>query len=291
MPANPTPPTPVDPLYVQARRVLLDALTTLAPHGVSVIVAGAQAIYLHTGEAEIAVAPYTSDGDLALDPSKLADSPTLEAAMLAAHFTLSAEPGIWLAAANLAGEAITIPVDLIVPEGAATGAGRRDARLPGHGRRVARRVLGLEAALVDHAPIAITALDPEDKRSVTAEVAGPTALLIAKLHKLHERIQGNRPHRLDDKDAADIVRIMQTTNPDEIADTWGTLAHHQIAGEPSLAALDHLDALYGRRGRRGIEMATRALRTGIPESRLQALCVGYTTALLARTAGLQRRPS
>jgi hypothetical protein len=38
-----TSPAAVDPLYVAARSVLLDALTALQPHGLSVIVAGAQA--------------------------------------------------------------------------------------------------------------------------------------------------------------------------------------------------------------------------------------------------------
>jgi len=145
MSENPTDgesPPPVDALYVEARRVLLDALTALQPHGVGVILAGAQAIYLRTGDADIAVAPYTTDGDLALDPSKLADSPTLEAAMRAAHFHLSAEPGIWLARAQIGDIEQFIPVDLIVPEGVATGAGRRDARMHGHGERVARRALG-----------------------------------------------------------------------------------------------------------------------------------------------------
>jgi hypothetical protein len=290
IPIGRTPPSPVDPLYVEARRVLLDALTALAPHGVSVIVAGAQAIYLRTGDAEIAVAPYTTDGDLALDPTKLADSPTLEAAMLAARFQLSPEPGIWLAPARVGDQDVSIPVDLIVPEGAATGAGRRDARLPGQGKRVARRALGLEAALIDHTPIAIKALDHEDQRSITAEVAGPAALLIAKLHKLHERVESNRPNRLDDKDAADVIRIMQTASPEKIAETWMTLARTPIADKPSLTALGYLETLFGRRGRAGIEMAARALRTGIPESRVQTLCVSYTSAVLARTADAKPPP-
>ena len=49
----------VEPIYVEARRVLLDALTALAPQGPAVIVAGAQAVYLRTGAADVAVAPYT----------------------------------------------------------------------------------------------------------------------------------------------------------------------------------------------------------------------------------------
>lgn len=52
--------TSVDPEYIEARRVLLDALTALAPHASALVVAGAQAVYLRTGEADIAVAPYTT---------------------------------------------------------------------------------------------------------------------------------------------------------------------------------------------------------------------------------------
>jgi hypothetical protein len=52
--------------------VLLDALTALQSHGLPVIVASAQAIYLPTGDAYLAITPYTADGDLALDPAELA---------------------------------------------------------------------------------------------------------------------------------------------------------------------------------------------------------------------------
>jgi hypothetical protein len=279
-PSTNTKPSPTtDPGYVEARRVLLDALTALAPHGVGIIVAGAQAVYLRTGDADIAVAPYTTDGDLALDPSLLAETPTLETAMTAAGFHLQTEPGIWLSPAQIDGIEALIPVDLIVPEGVTVGGGRRDARLQGQGSRVARRALGLEAALIDHSQMEITALDPLDKRSVQTKVAGPAALLVAKLHKLRERIATGREDRLRDKDAADIVRIMQTTAPNEIAETLIGLCQDPIAGEPSTAALEYLDELFGRRGRRGIEMATRALRTGIPGTRVEALCVSYANAL------------
>ena len=61
-----------DPLYVEARRALLDALEALKPHLKSLIVVGAQAIYLHAGEADVAVAPYTKDGDVAVDIAALA---------------------------------------------------------------------------------------------------------------------------------------------------------------------------------------------------------------------------
>src|SRR5437867_876077 len=85
---GPDAASPIAPAYVEARRVLLDALTALAPQGSAVIVAGAQAIYLHTGDADLAIAPYTTDGDLTLDPSQLVDEPALESAMRSAGFDL-----------------------------------------------------------------------------------------------------------------------------------------------------------------------------------------------------------
>jgi hypothetical protein len=61
-----------DPVYVRARRVLLDALEALGPHRESVVLVGAHAVYLQTGEADLAVAPFTQDADLLLDPRTLA---------------------------------------------------------------------------------------------------------------------------------------------------------------------------------------------------------------------------
>ena len=56
----------MDELYIIARRVLLDALDALGAHRNAVVLVGAQAIYLRVGEADLAVAPYTTDGDLAM---------------------------------------------------------------------------------------------------------------------------------------------------------------------------------------------------------------------------------
>src|SRR5436853_318482 len=123
----------VDPRYVAARQVLLDALIGLAPHAAGVIVAGAQAIYLRTGSGELSVAPFTTDGDLAIDPGLLKDDPALATAMEAAGFRLQQnqgghfEPGTWVRAAKADGQPVLIPVDLIVPESLAQRAGRRDA--------------------------------------------------------------------------------------------------------------------------------------------------------------------
>ncbi|HEY5342286.1 MAG TPA: hypothetical protein VIJ66_01315, partial [Solirubrobacteraceae bacterium] len=232
-------------------------------------------------------APYTTDGDLVLNPQLLGDVPELEAGMIAAGFHLQpqpgghVEPGIWLAKASIGNEDVLIPVDLIVPEGAASGRGRRAARLGVHGDRAARRAVGLEAALVDNSTMTIAALDPQDTRSLQTKVAGSAALFVAKTHKLHDRVASRRADRLDDKDAADVVRLMQTTNPDEVAITFIALGEDEVAGAPSKNALIYIEELFGRRGSTGIEMAARALRAAMPEDRIEALCVAYVAALLA----------
>jgi len=287
---DPTSDLPqVEPEYIAARRVLLDALAALAPHAQSLIVAGGQAIYLRTGEGELAdtVAPYTTDGDLALDPERLGDAPELEAAMGSAQFTLkvnkdgSLEPGIWVRTVEIGGERFSVPVDLIVPAGVAPAGGRRGARLGVHGNRAARRVLGLEAALVDHDEMTITALEPGDDRSIVANVAGAAALLVAKLHKLHDRVASGKAGRLDDKDAADVIRLMQSTHPEEIGATLARLSTDEVAGTVSASALAYLGGLFGRRGGVGIRMAAGALRLGMPEERAEALSIAYTSVLLA----------
>ncbi|MGE5280765.1 MAG: hypothetical protein ACM3N0_00320 [Chloroflexota bacterium] len=119
------------------------------------MLAGAQAIYLRTGPTSLAIAEYTTDGDLALDPKMLEDAPPLGELMEAAGFQLAIfqgaeEPGIWQVSAEIAGRELKIPVDLIVPAGVAPPGGTRGARLGSHGKRAARKAVGLEAALVDN---------------------------------------------------------------------------------------------------------------------------------------------
>jgi len=277
--------TQIDPRYVAARRVLLDALVGLQGQADALVIAGAQAVYLHTGEGDLAVAPFTTDADLALDPTLLHPDPLLEQAMSNAGFQLAlydghVEPGIWTTQVDIDGELLLIPVDLIVPEAAAGGGGRRGARLGVHGRRAARRAVGLEAALIDHTPMAIAALDPTDARSVTAQVAGPAALLVAKAHKIHDRLHSDRPGRVDDKDAADVLRLMQTTRPADVGARLAALAGDPMAGPATATAIAHLEHLFSRRGSPGVEMAARAMRLAAPADRVEAICTTYTASLL-----------
>lgn len=279
---------PHDPLYVEARRVLLDALDALKPHLGAVIVVGAQAVYLQTGPSGLAVAPYTTDGDLALDPRLLREAPELETAMRDAGFELrvsadgSTKPGTWTTTRDVEGKKTAIAVDLIVPEAASTGEGRRGARIEGHGNRAARRAVGLEAALVDHSPISISPLDTRDTRCIVAEVAGVAALLITKMHKIHDRIAANRFDRIDDKDAGDVVRLMQVANPSDTSRTFKSLLANERAASATAVALEFMQELFGRRGGQGVEMAQRNLQLGLAPDQVATLCVRFTERALGQ---------
>src|SRR5680860_749532 len=133
-------------LPVRTRAALLDAL----------IVIGAQALYMHAGEADIAIPPETKDADLSVDRDRLQDEPLLDEALTAAGFHRDLEhpqPGGWF---NPDG----IPVDLMIAE-AMAGPGareRRGARVPPHGRGSMRRARGLEATIVDNDQVEIGAI-------------------------------------------------------------------------------------------------------------------------------------
>jgi hypothetical protein len=231
-------PTGDADLLVAARSALLDALEALTEQRNALVLIGAQAIYIHTGSAPIALPETTKDSDVALDPRVLSDSPLLEEAMRRANFYRDVEnpqPGGWLSATG-------IPVDLLVPEALAGGRGSRSVSIPPHSNHVARRTQGLEAAVVDNATMTIEALDPRDGRSAEMKVAGPAALLVSKLHKLGER--QSQPDRLVDKDAHDLYRLLVATETEPLAATLRTLQTDELAGEVTTQAIEYLEALF-----------------------------------------------
>ena len=112
-------PGETDDLLVRARSALLDALDALGAHRDSVVVIGAQAIYLRTAGAPVAVAEATKDSDIAIDPRCLGDEPLIEAAMGGRSSTRTRT-----SPARCLGEPAGIPVDLMVPEELAGGGGK-----------------------------------------------------------------------------------------------------------------------------------------------------------------------
>lgn len=263
-------PGELDEQYVRARAALLDAADALSPHLDSIVLVGAQALYLHTGAADIVVAEFTTDADFSIEPALLSDEPLLTALLNVRRFTPREHPGGWRTPAG-------VYTDIMVPE-ALAGRGTRGADLGAHGRRVARRAVGLEGARLDQELRTIKALDPTDDRSVTMHVTGPGALIVAKVHKIWERTTND--DRVRDKDALDVYRLLQAIGTDDLAARLARLRDSPEAGEVTAAALEHLQALFGTPTGTGIELAVRATRALVDPDELTASLVTLTADLI-----------
>ncbi len=234
--------------YVLARRALLNALDALEEHAAGLTIVGAQAVYLHTGPATIAVPEYTTDADVAVAPDLIAKTPLIEEALGAAGFRRGHDPGRWL-------DTNGIHLDLLVPELLA-GPGRRGADLGPHGRRAARRVHGLEGVLVDRELMNMGSMEAEDPRNLEVWVAGTAALIVAKTTKIQER--ANDPRRAVDKDALDVLRLLQNESAEAIADSLRQLQADDRSQASTNDAVEHLPTLFGTATAVGSMMAGRA---------------------------------
>jgi hypothetical protein len=160
----------------------------------------------------------------------------------------SGQPGIWRSSPD------NIEVDLMVPD-ALGGSGRRAAQLPGHDHMAARKAKGLEAVLVDRQQMSVSALDPADPRTIQVFVAGPAALLVAKLHKIWER--RDTANRQDDKDAHDIYRLLVMIPTQQLAARLKVLLGENLSADVTREALTYLDGLFGEEDGLGVQMAAR----------------------------------
>lgn len=238
-----------DPLYVLARRALLDGLAALEPHLDAIVVIGAQAIYVHTGSADLAVAEFTTDADLAIAPEFLACAPSIGDLLTADGFELHEDPGKWTTADG-------IQVDLLVP-----------------------------GALVDSEVREISALDRTDGRSFHVAVAGPAALFVAKIHKIAERV--DEPDRLVEKDALDVLRLLRSVSTHNLAEGLQGLAEAEVARDVTAEAIDLCGGLLAQPDAPGPRMAARATG-GLEDPTTVAMSLATLASdLLARTGNPQ----
>lgn len=254
-----------DSLYVRARAALLDAVDALETHLDAVVLVGAQAVYLHTGDADLAVAEYTTDADFTVSPGELADAPLLGDLLESHGFTPRQDPGGWLSRDG-------IRIDIMVPE-ALAGPGRRGAQLGVHGRRAARRAKGLEASLVDRDKRTIGALEASDSRLVSMRVAG----LVAKVHKIADRV--DHDDRVRDKDALDVLRLLRAVDTEDLADRLRLLTGHESAGPVTKEALSLVPQLFGHERGDGTVMAMRAIGAAEDPATIAASFVALVTDL------------
>lgn len=225
----------IAPEYVAARRVLLDALTALHGHAESLILVGAQAVYHHTGDADLTVPIMTSDADLAIDVTDLAEVPEIGEVLRKAGFAPGDNPGHWVALNQVAIDLMVVP-----HQSGRTRNSARAARLATHDKHTARIVRGLEPALVDNARAVLASLDSSDSRLVEVRVSGPAALLTAKAIKISERLgqADRRPHRVKQKDALDAFRLFQAIDTSDLVEGFRSHSREEHAAAASVEALD-----------------------------------------------------
>lgn len=227
-----------EPEYVAARAVLLDALGALGGHLPTIIVVGAQAVYLHTGDGDFVEPPMTTDGDLVLNAESLKTSPEITAAMAAAGFNKGTNPGRWTGRGEVAVDIMVAPF-----QSGRAAKDARSARLVGHEKWSARPTAGLEPALVDNGPHTLHALDADDHRWVQVNVAGPAALLVAKIIKFEERLNDIKAQgkRVKQKDALDMLRLLQAVDTEDLLAGFRRHIADSHARDVSIRALDFLD--------------------------------------------------
>jgi hypothetical protein len=133
----------------------------------------------------------------------------------------------------------------------------------------------------------ITALDPADDRQVSALVAGPTALLVAKLHKLHER-RNSPDHRRDNKDAMDVYRLLRYVPTETFAEKVPVLLSNDRAREVTHLAVGYLRDLFGTPDALGSQMAGQSVEAVADPAEIAAACAFLADDLLT---ALAREPS
>src|SRR5262249_47970804 len=131
----------------------------------------------------------------------------------------------------------------------------------------------------------IPALDAADARVFDVAVAGPAALLISKLHKISERIVENRQNRLDDKDALDILRLLQAVPTAEFVTTFRQLLQERLAATVTTEAITALENLFGEARRQGAVMAARAAGPLAAQNQIAQSCAILASDLLSAIAG------
>jgi hypothetical protein len=129
----------------------------------------------------------------------------------------------------------------------------------------------------------IPALSFSDSRVYRAKVAGPAALLVAKLHKLGER--QDTATRLVDKDAHDIYRILVAIQTEDLAARLRQLQTDGLAGHVTNMAIDYLNQFFATGPNAiGSMMAGRA-ETGVGDPLVVSASVAALAEDLVRALG------
>jgi hypothetical protein len=109
--------------------------------------------------------------------------------------------------------------------------------------------------------------------------------MVAKVHKLRDRLAAGKADRIADKDAADVYRIMLSVPVTEFLLRLRPMLDDEMAAPVCGDAVDLLAQLFGARGAQGVRMAIDALRLAVPPERVASVCTGFVREVRATLAG------
>jgi len=127
---------------------------------------------------------------------------------------------------------------------------RRSTFMPARGTSPSRRTRPTRTFL--------EALDESDDRAFDVRVAGPSALLVAKLHKLSDRAHEPGSKRLKDKDALDVLRLLRASPMETLVSGVRRLLGDQLCLDVTREAVEYLRDLFSTPGAPGSQMVVRA---------------------------------
>jgi hypothetical protein len=136
---------------------------------------------------------------------------------------------------------------------------------------------------VDKDKMMIQALDPTDQRQHQIWVAGPGALVVAKIHKIAERL--DNPSRSGDKDALDVYRLLRGLSTETIGQRLVALLKHELSAEVTAEAISALRSLFMTPEAAGCRMVARAVDVMEDPTEFAMSCAFLTEDLLVYLDG------
>ena len=109
--------------------------------------------------------------------------------------------------------------------------------------------------IVDADVMKLAALEEDDARTIDVRVAGPAALVVAKVHKIDDRKDSDRQ---SDKDALDVLRLLRGTETDDLVTRYAKLLGDKRSEEAARRGRELLEAQFARRQNVGVQMAIRS---------------------------------
>ena len=133
----------------------------------------------------------------------------------------------------------------------------------------------------------IGSLAPEAGRRCILKVAGPAALLVAKVHKVGERLEDPDERRREQlpKDAFDIYRLLRAVETAALASELRLLRSHEVSGRVTAEALSMFEELFGSPSGAGTGLAVTSVGVLEDPAFIAASSVTLSRDLLEAASG------